>query len=145
MTDNQHLIEILYLENGKELIVNDFCKNDSEFNRKINAYYRVHNITYVVANHNSKKVGTKALTRDGKWVEVKKSNAYCKAGKQTWNGYHRDRRQYLFSSMELANFMFKLYRPYGATLQGRLMTVPFGIGIGKTYIEDTFKKVKYAF
>lgn len=145
MTDNQHLIEYFILENGNKLMVNDFCKNDKAFNDKLNAYYKVYNISYVVAYHHSRKVGTKALTRDGRWVEVKKSSPYCKSGRQFWNGYHRDRRQYFFSSIELANYMFRLYKPYGATLQGRLMTVPFGIGIGKTFIEDDYRKVKWAF
>lgn len=145
MTDNQHLIEYFILKDGSKIIVNDFCKNDADFNKKLNAYYRVYDISIVRAYHNSKKVGTKALTKDGRWVEVKKSKTYCKSGKQIWNGYHRDRRQYFFSSIELANFMFKLYKPYGATLQGRLMTVPFGIGVGKTFIEDDFRKIRWAF
>lgn len=145
MKDNQHLIEFFYLEDGSKVTVNDFCKNDAEFLKKLDAYYQVYKITYVVAYHNSRKVGSKALTREGNWVGVKKSDAYCKAGKQIWNGYHRDRRQYFFSSVELANYIFKKYQPYGATLQGRLMTVPFGIGIGKSFIEADFKKVRWVF
>lgn len=146
MTNNeQHLIQAFVLTDGNKLVVNDYCKDDKEFYKKMYAYYKVYSITYADVNHRTEKKGNKALTKTGEWVDIKKSKAYCKAGKQIWNGYHRDRRQYFFSSVELANYMFSIYKPYGATLQGRLMTVPFGIGIGKTFIEDDYKKIRWAF
>lgn len=145
MKDNQHLIQAFVLADGRKITVNDYCKSDSEFLRKLDAYYKRYSITYTDAYHNTQKKGNKALTRSGEWVEIKMSKPYCRAGKQIWNGFHRDRRQYFFSSTELAEFMYNRWKGWGATLQGRLMTVPFSIGAGKTYIEEDFNRFKYAF
>lgn len=142
---SQHLIETLYLADGNKVTINDYCKDDIEFNKKLDAYYKRYSISYVIAYHHTILKNGKALTRDGRWVNIKRSKVYCKAGRQVWDGYHRLRRQYFFSSIELAEYIYKLYKPCGATLQGRLLTVPFGIGIGKTYVEWDFRKIRAAF
>lgn len=145
MNDNQHLIQSFILADGRKITVNDYCKNDKEFLKKLDAYYKRYDITYVDAYHNTQRKGNKALTKQGEWVEIKVSKPYCKAGKQTWNGFHRDRRQYFFSSVELAEFMYNRWKSWGATLQGRLLTVPFNVGSGKTWVEDDFRRFKWAF
>lgn len=147
MNNTTHLIEYFDLQNGNRIYVYDYCSSDENFTKKLNAYYMRYDVAFVRANHSTEKRGDTARTRDGKWVNIKHTKNYMKAGRYSYDSQtnRKAKRQYFFSSVELAEAMFKKYKPIGATLQGRLMTVPFAIGYGTHFINQDFSKIRWAY
>lgn len=70
-----HLIEFIKV-NGKKVYLDDFCKDDEEFQAKVDKLYRKYGPDiYISANHNSRELGRWALSKCGEWVVKKEFKA----------------------------------------------------------------------
>ncbi len=147
MENTAHLIEYLQLADGTRVYVYDYCKDDKEFEKKLNAYQRRYNVYFVRVNHNTDRKGNTARTRKGEYKETKKNHAHMTMSNYTYDPQtgKKESRQYFFSDRDIADYIFWYFEPWGATLDGTTVTIPFAIGCGTYFVRRVFDEIKWAF